>query len=57
MLELLMEIKKVMDNFLPFALGMIGFWSIFSTFEDLKPKKERKRIVHESKKADEKWVA
>ncbi len=43
MLEILFEIKKVMDNFLPFALGMIGFFSISSAFAEMKPQKPKKK--------------
>lgn len=57
MFEILVEIKNVMDNFLPFALGIVGFYSIMSGIGEMKPKKPKKKIVMTKTHTDEKKTA
>lgn len=45
MIEIIVEIKNVLDNFLPLALGIFGLLSVISGVNEVKPQKSQRKIT------------
>lgn len=57
MLEIMVEIKNIMDNLVVFGLGLVGLYYTATGIMGLKPEKPKKRKITVTKATDKNKAA